>query len=387
MERQLQLSYPYNMISALGNDLNMVIEKDSPKYVQLKNYIKSIIENGDLGPGDRLYSENELAQRFNISRHTVRQAVGELVNENWLSRIQGSGTFVNQTIGTKKEKSGIIGVVTTYLDDYIFPGIIKGIDSILSQEGYSIILGHTNNNLEREAVCLQNMLEKNVDGFIIEPTKSALPNPNYQYYEEMKKKNCPCIFINGYYPSHEGSFIIEDDEMGGYLATRHLFELGHERLAGIFKVDDIQGHGRYSGFVRAHREEGRVIPEDTITWYTTEDTQTLFTQEGSGAMLSKIKKCTGLICYNDQITLKVIDLLRAEGLKVPDDISLISFDDSDLSNSGETRITTLAHPKDKLGERAAEALLEIITGKHKTVREKIKPELIIRNSAKSVLKK
>ena len=363
----------------------MIIANDEPKYVQLKNYIKSMIENGELGPGERLYSENELAERFNISRHTVRQAVGELVNENWLSRIQGSGTFVNQTIGVKKEKSGIIGVITTYLDDYIFPGIIKGIDNILSHQGYSIILGQTNNKLEKEAVCLKNMFSRNVDGFIIEPTKSALPNPNSQYYEEMKRRNLPCIFINGYYPGHEGSYVIEDDETGGYLAAKHLFKLGHERLAGIFKVDDMQGHGRYSGFVRAHREEGRSIPEDAITWYTTEDAPLLFTREGAGAMLSRIRKCTGLICYNDQIAFKTIDILNNDGLNVPEDISIVSFDDSDLANAGEIKMTTLAHPKDKLGEKAARALLEILSGKHKTVREKIKPELVIRSSTRNRL--
>ena len=362
----------------------MIIRSDEPKYVQLKNYIKGIIENGELGSGEKLYSENELARRFEISRHTVRQAVGELVNENWLSRIQGSGTFVSRTIGAKKEKSGIIGVITTYLDDYIFPGIIKGIDNILSNQGYSIILGQTNNKLEKEAVCLQNMFDRNVDGFIIEPTKSALPNPNSLFYEDMKRKNLPCIFINGYYPGHEGSYVVEDDELGGYIAAKYLFKLGHERLAGIFKVDDIQGHGRYSGFVRAHREEGRNIPEDSVTWYTTEDTQTLFTREGSGAMLSRIRRCTGLICYNDQIAMKTIDILNREGLKTPDDISIVSFDDSDLASAGEIKLTTLAHPKDKLGERAASALLEIMSGKHKTIREKMKPVIIIRNSARNM---
>lgn len=361
----------------------MLTENDAPKYVQLKNYIRSLVESGHLKPGEKLESENELSKRFKISRHTVRQAISELVNENLLSRIQGSGTFISQALGSQKEKSGIIGVITTYLDDYIFPGIIKGIDQVLSHKGYSIILGHTNNKLEREAVCLSNMLEKNVDGFIIEPTKSALPNPNSVYYDEIRKRNIPLIFINGYYPGNQGSYVVEDDELGGYLAAMHLFDLGHEHLAGIFKVDDIQGHGRYSGFVKAHREKGRSIPEDVIIWYTTEDVQTLFSQENGRALLARIGKCTGLICYNDQVALKAINLLRQEGIKVPEALAVVSFDDSDLASSGEIKLTTLAHPKDKLGEKAAEALLDILNGKMASVRERIKPQLIVRNSSLS----
>lgn len=358
-------------------------DNNAPKYVQLKDYIKSIIEEGSLKPGDKLYSENELAKKFTISRHTVRQAIGELVNDNWLYRVQGSGTFINKAAGTKKEKSGIIGVITTYLDDYIFPSIIKGIDSVIGHEGYSIILGHTDNKLEKEALCLQNMLDKNVDGFIIEPTKSALPNPNRSFYEEIARRKIPYVFINGYYPSLEGSYIIEDDELGGYLAAKHLFSLGHERIAGVFKVDDIQGHGRYSGMVRAHREMGKNIPEDTITWYTTEDIALLFSQEGAGSLISRITRCTGAICYNDQIATKVMDILRDKKIKVPEELSLVSFDDSDLASAGEIKMTTLAHPKERLGERAAQGLLDIMAGRHKSVREKMKPELIIRNSTLS----
>lgn len=355
-------------------------EKGLPKYQQLKHYIRESIHTGNLKPGDRIDSENELARKFGISRHTVRQAIGELVNENLLTRTQGSGTFVHSNQGVSREKSGIIGVITTYLDDYIFPGIIRGADHILSRQGYNIILGHTVNKVTKEALCLRNMLDKNVDGFIIEPTKSALPNPNQSYYEEMKRKNIPCLFINGYYPGHEGSYIIEDDETAGFLAARHLFELGHERLAGIFKVDDIQGHGRYSGFVKAHREAGRSIPEDTVTWYTTEDTLSLFSRKGAGILLERVRKCTALICYNDQIAVKVMELLREVGLRVPENLSLVSFDDSDLASSGEVKLTTLAHPKHQLGERAALALLELIAGKSLVIREKMKPQLIVRNS-------
>lgn len=94
---------------------------DKPKYQKLKEYIVETIVSDKLSAGEKFYSENELAERFQISRHTIRQALGELVNEGWLYRVQGKGTFVNRRPGEKSKTSRNIGVVTTYINDYIFP--------------------------------------------------------------------------------------------------------------------------------------------------------------------------------------------------------------------------------------------------------------------------
>ena len=356
------------------------MESGTPKYVQIKEFIKGCIQNGELKPGEKIFSEHDLSDRFKISRHTVRQAFGELVNEGWLCRIQGKGTFVNRVIGVQKEKSRIIGVMTTYLDDYIFPSIIKGIDNVLSSQGYSMILSHTNNKLEREAACLSMMMEKNVDGFIIEPTKSALPNPNLELYENLARQGIPYILIDGFYPGHESSYVIEDDELGGYLAARHLIGLGHEKIGGIFKVDDIQGHGRYKGMIRAHRESGLNIPEDSVIWFTTEDSDTIFGDTGSRSLFKRLEECTGIVCYNDQVALRLIEVFKNESVLVPEDVSVVSFDDSELATVAEVKLTTVAHPKAGLGEKAALGLLDMLRYNQHKVREVMKPELVVRNS-------
>jgi len=353
---------------------------ETPKYILLKEFIKNSIENGELTPGKKIFSENELAARFNISRHTVRQAVGEMVNEGLLYRTQGSGTFVSSK-GVKKEKSRIIGVITTYLDDYIFPGIIKGIDNILSSQGYSMILSHTDNKIEREAQCISNMLHKNVDGFIIEPTKSALPNPNQKLFAGMVKNGTPFVQINGYYPGQDYSYVIEDDEAGGGMAACHLFQLGHRKIGGIYKVDDIQGHNRYKGVVKAHRERGFLVAENAVIWYTTEDIDTLFDENGGDTLLKRLDGCTAVVCYNDQVAIKLLDVLRRAGRKVPGDISVVSFDDSELATVSDVKLTSVAHPGSKLGEKAAKGLLDLLRYRSNIVRESMVPELIVRDSA------
>lgn len=156
---------------------------DKPKYQRLKEYIIEKINFGEWIAGDRITSENELAEQFDVSRHTIRQSLGELVNEGWLYRIQGKGTFVNRRPNERIKDTNIIGVVTTYLNDYIFPSIITGIYDTLLENGYNISLSCTYNQHEKERFCLENFLNQEVAGLIVEPTKSALLNPNIDLYK------------------------------------------------------------------------------------------------------------------------------------------------------------------------------------------------------------
>ena len=131
-----------------------MIDSEKPKYQKLKEYLIETIKLDELKTGEKIYSENELSVMFDISRHTVRQSIGELVTEGWLYRVQGKGTFVNRRPNGKISETKTIGVITTYLSDYIFPAIIRGINSILSINGYSIALGCTYNQHDKERICL-----------------------------------------------------------------------------------------------------------------------------------------------------------------------------------------------------------------------------------------
>lgn len=361
------------------------MESDNlPKYLVLKNYIIEFIKSGDLKQDERVYSDYELASRFNVSRHTVRQAMSELVNEGWLYRVKGKGTFVanyaSKRVQENTAASGMIGVMTTYLDDYIFPSIIKGIDDSVNESNYSLVLSYTNNKIEKEAAGLSSMLQKKIDGLIIEPTKSALPNPNVNMYQEFMASGIPIIFINGYYKDIDAPYVIEDDFMGGYIAAKHLVELGHKNIAAIFKVDDIQGHNRYKGFIKLCREKNLPINESAVIWISTEDVNFMFQHENDNAFLKRIGDCTAIMSYNDQISLKVIEIFKRNNIKVPEDISLISFDDSDLAEITDVKLTTVAHPKRELGKIAGKKLLELMRDNNRAVEEVIQPVLKIRNS-------
>lgn len=352
----------------------------TPKYHQLKEYLKKQIIRGDLLPGEKITSENTLASQFNLSRHTVRQALGELENEGYIYREKGRGTFCSRP----KINAQSIAVLTTYISDYIFPSIIRGIEEILSAAGYNLILANTNNDKAKEALCLENYLSQKIDALIIEPTKSALENSNINYYRKLEEKGIPYLMINAYYPDLDPAFLIMDDTQGTYLATHHLLQLGHRRIAGLFKTDDLQGVKRQAGFFSALKDYG--IPENyaLVGQYTTEQIRS-YPYQFIRSILQKEPRPTAIVCYNDQVALNVLEAIRNEGLKVPDDISIVGYDDSPLATATEIKLTTIRHPKAEMGRQAAYNIVDMLTGHIEKPRFVYPSELIVRSSCRNIL--
>ncbi|MDD3656160.1 MAG: GntR family transcriptional regulator [Atribacterota bacterium] len=351
-----------------------------PKYYQLKEYLKDMIQSGGVLPKQKLPSESELIRQFKISRHTVRHAFSELENEGLIYKEQGKGTFCAYR-GSKKERR--IAVLTTYISNYIFPYIIRGIEEILCESGFSFSIASTGNDKQREEECMKRLLEQDISGLIVEPTKSARPNLNLKYFQELERRGVPYIFLHATYPDLDSAYIIMDDEKGGYLATKYLLELGHRNIAGIFLSDDLQGVRRQTGFLSALKEYSISINNEYLGNYNTEQ---LFSYPFHFSMdLLRKKNCpTAIVCYNDQITIQVIEAIRRSNLKIPVDISVVGYDNSNLAIATEVKLTTINHPKDEMGKRVARMIVDMIEGKEDKPAFIYQPELIIRSSCASV---
>ncbi|MEW9698694.1 GntR family transcriptional regulator [Paenibacillus sp. SI8] len=361
-------------------------EKQMPKYLQLKQEILSWLHAGKLKPDDQMPSENEIAEQFQMSRQTVRQTFGELEQEGWLYRVQGKGTFVSTPQTQKGRDVQIIGILTTYISDYIFPHIVRGAEAALRSRGYRLLLSSTDNDKEKEKESLHMMMSQPLSGLIIEPTKSAEGNPNLSYYLSLDYQNIPYLMINERYPEMNCPSLLVDDEEGGYLAAQHLIELGHRRIAGFFKTDDLQGVNRLKGFIRAHRDKQIPLSPDFVIHYTTEEKKDK-PYASTITMLGQDEEArpTAFVCYNDELAVHLLEAVRTLGLQVPQDVSLVGFDDSSLATATEVKLTTLTHPKTALGADAAELLIDMIENKSSLLEGKVyKPELIIRDSTQRI---
>lgn len=338
------------------------MEDRQTKYGDLIHYLENLIAEGKLNAGDRLPSENELTERFGISRQTVRKAIGLLEEQGTVRRVRGSGTYVSFDRRENLGRRNRIAVMTTYVESYIFPKTIQGIEKILFERGYSVQISFTNNTLEREKNVLTDLINRDdVAGIIVEGTKSGLPNPNLYLYRQLMNRKIPIVFINTFYPELEVPHVSLNDVKAAETAVNYLIGKGHENIGAILKLDDGQGRLRYLGYLKAMEAAGLPVTDSRLVWIDTDESKQL--NYCRDKILNRVEECSALFCYNDQIAFQLIRMLGERGIRVPENVSVISVDDSDLALHSEVQITSLPHPKEKLGAKAAEVLLDMIEGK------------------------
>lgn len=340
-------------------------EKSIPKYQVVRDALTDWIKSGELSLGDRLPTESDLAKRFEVSRQTVRQAVGELVQKGVLERIQGSGTYYKESSETNvaARNTRIVGVVTTYISDYIFPHIIRGIEGRLSEHNFSPLLYSTQNNHARERRALEDILERGVDALIVEATKSATPNTNIDLYHQLAQRGIPVVMIHAKYPELQVPLIEVDDVEGGRLATRHLSGLGHKKIGAIMKLDDSQGVRRLEGFMDAVGELQLQFRANYLAFYSTEDESIVAESYAKRlAAMGQEQRPTAVFCYNDAIAAGLIRFLRNESIKVPNEIAVAGFDDAPIAALSHPQLTTISHPKVAMGIKSADVVLQCLDG-------------------------
>lgn len=357
------------------------------KYFDLMEDLRGQMLSGEIKPGEKLPSENQLSTEYNVSRQTVRKALQILQNEGYIYAEHGRGTFCSEMMRHRKQSRNI-AVITTYLSDYIFPRVIQGIDEVLTENGYSILLKNTRNSRSLEAKCLEELLKKDIDGLIIEPSKSQIFCRHINLYQMLDEYQIPYVFIQGSYTQMKNKpHILLDDCRGGYLITKHLIELGHREIIGVFKSDDTQGQQRHKGYVQALQEAGIAYDPDKVVWFYTEDRKS-HPYEKMRQMAAEREEFyfDAVVAYNDQIALEIVRALNDEGLSVPEDISVTGYDNSYLAATCKVPLTTVTHPQEKLGEMAAELLLRIIREGEKEGEDNqvlMEPELIVRESTRA----
>ncbi|MBQ5310446.1 MAG: GntR family transcriptional regulator [Oscillospiraceae bacterium] len=356
------------------------------KYSSIVEWARKYIASHGLKPHDRFFTEKELCDMHGVSRQTVRQALMQLESEGMICRTRGSGTFVGEHRMTAPQGGAAknVGVITTYFSDYIFPHIVTGIEGVLNMSGITMQISITRDQVAEERKALMNMISQGVSGIIAEPSKSALPNPNMDLYTELRSLNIPVVFINAKYTWSDSPCVAMDDEAAGRIVTDYLFECGHRNIFGIFPHDDMQGHKRYSGFMRSISAHGGTGAEQKVLWYPACD-KNVFLDYSEQRLSELICSSTGVVCYNDDIAVKLMVICRERGIRVPEDISIVGIDDARIASVCGTPLTTVTHPQKKLGETAAKQLLSMMNNGIRSGDDILfMPELVERESVSKI---
>jgi GntR family transcriptional regulator of arabinose operon len=255
--------------------------------------------------------------------------------------------------------------VTTYISDYIFPSILREIEAVCSRNDSTPLLFATQNQFANERKILLKLLEmEQLDGVLVEGTKTGLPNPNIKLYQKLIEKGIPLVFIHGNYAQLPDTLsVLDDNAAGSRMLADYLYRKGHRKIAGIFKYDDLQGRQRFTGYSDAMQALGLPLEDKNILWYSTDQKDRFLKNGFAEARADEIlSACSAVICYNDEIAARLVAHLVQKGLSVPGDVAVVSFDNSQYSEMSVPRITSLSHEQYNVGRMAAELLFQCLRG-------------------------
>ncbi|MDO4543369.1 MAG: GntR family transcriptional regulator [Clostridia bacterium] len=334
------------------------------KYELLADAIESELSQYRKDGVFKLPSEAALTARYKVSRQTVRHALSLLADRGLIQSRRGSGYYICKTVGSNPHK---IDVIITHANEYIFPALLEEVGLVLAEYGYEMTVHATENSLKAEREILLSLLKTPNGGILAEGSRTALPNPNVDLYEQLQLKGVPTVFLHGAHAALKDAVCVGDDNFGGgYMLTKYLIDKGHRRIAGIFKSDDVQGIERYHGYMDALRD-ARLLPEDrNILWFTTEERETLNDGLKSELMerflLRHLSDCTAVVCYNDEVAYRLIKALTLAKKRVPNEVAVVSFDNSYYCELSNIPITSLSHRPMAMSRCACDTLIRMIRG-------------------------
>lgn len=326
--------------------------KHEPKYEAVRKTILNQIQTGKLQPGDKLPSEEQYIKQFNVSGITIRKALTELANEEFIIRIKRKGSFVNDHKAVEKS-SHLIALILSAEDNYdvSYMKIIKGAQRMAAELNYSLIIEWSNDNLAIERAAIQKMLDRNIDGFLIYPFDPIKSIENYKLIEQ---KNIPYVLVDRNNVDHPCYFSGCDNYGGGILASKELIRLKHTKIKfASYHFFLISEQERYDGYCSAMRQAGIPVTEES-----------LLTNIDYDALTDSILKheVTALFCGNDKLAMNIMKQLLARGVKIPQDVSIIGFDDWDESHNLSIGLTTVRQIFEEIGSNATNLLINAIQG-------------------------
>ena len=275
----------------------------------------------------------------------------------------------------RTRRSYTVGVLIPDLNNPLFPPIVRGLEDRLGAAGYVALLGNTDGDSGKEQKIFEQMRARHVDGFVL-----ATAHEHNPVLAEAARAELPVVLMNRLAPDCSFSSVSADNEQGMRMAVVHLAALGHTRIAHIAGPPRVStGEGRRRGFLNGMKASGLAVDEDliiTASAYTV-DEGTRCCRE----LLGRGARCTAVAVANDMLAVGCYTGLDEAGLRCPDDLSLVGFNDMPFVDRLRPPLTTVRFPHYQLGTEAAQLFLERVANRDCPVKILyLAPELVVRGS-------
>ena len=280
--------------------------------------------------------------------------------------------------GLKTNRSYTIGVLIPDLTNPLFPPILRGIEDRLETAGYTPLVANTDNDPERELLDSQTMRARQVDGII-----AATARRDHRLHDALLEAGIELVLVNRRQAELPVSSATADDRMGMRLAVEHLLSLGHTRIAHLAgPLDYSTGLDRHDSFLETMRAAG-LEPDPELILVAEAFTEA----EGArlcGQLLADGHELTAVAAANDLLALGCYDVLAERGLRCPDDISVMGFNDMPFADRFNPPLSTIHIPHYEIGKAAGELMLDRLQDGESPPREiRLEPHLVVRDSTRA----
>ncbi len=334
-----------------------------------------------------------IAKELDVSISTVSKALKDSpeIGKETKERIQAFANYYNYrpnniALSLKNKQTKTIGVIIPEITHHFFTKVVKGIEYIANQRGYNLIICLSNNLLEKEVLNFDLLGSGKTDGFILSVAKETQLKQNYSHLQKLIQQETPLIMFDRIINEINCDKVIIDDIIAAQKAVQHLINNAGKRIAIISTKDYISvGKLRTLGYIAALKHNG--IPVNKKYILKIDDHKDLSQQITK--FLSTNKAIDGIFAVNEKYAVNAIKILQKQGRKIPEDVSVIGFTDGDISKNFIPGLTTVNQHGEKMGQIAANLLIDQIESQAKDLPKipsktvVIDTTLTIRNSVKT----
>lgn len=356
--------------------------RSDPLYRQILEDLREKITSGTLALGERLGSHRELAESYDVSIITIRRALAELIRQGYLYARVGKGTFVaRSTPRQETQGSKMLGIVLRDVTVPLFSDIVQNFEGYAYRAGYNVMLSMSTGHLEKEERQIERFRESGVDGLLI-----ASMDQSHRASDQIHALHAagfPYVMVS-YVDDPDIYMVSYDQERGAYEATTHLIEQGYQRIGYMgAEIANRLSELREQGYRRALKEHDIEVDEALIyrmlegaCWDRLKSGY-----EAGRHLARQSNRPDALFVYNDIAALGLQRAWLEAGLRIPEDMALVGFDDIEQASYAPVPLSTVRQSAQAISARAVDVLLRQIGQRSVEPRTMLEPKMITRASS------
>ena len=358
----------------------MIIDRNSPvpQYFQLQRWLIEQIEQGVFKPGDKIPTEVEFVQMAGLARATIRQAIQNLVNMGYLNRKRKLGTFV-MSRKVEDHNQTIVGLLVPDIRAGYAPELARGAEDEASRNRQSLILCSTDDLFIKAEFHADRLIENSVAGVVFVPT-AASDDKNKFILDKFANKDIPVVLADRIIPGVDIDHVTTDNFDGAYKLAEYLIQKGHDDIAVTLSTLFSTERDRLEGFKKAMIDNGITIHPNLIVTHEGRYAEDPYIELGKKLFKQK-KKFTAIFAGHDRIAYLLNSIAHEYGVKIPNDISMVGYDDLDPSCQHQISLTTMHQPIYEMGVESMKLINSRIRGESNGPRSVVlKSHLVERDS-------